>query len=129
MFDQVDANPYSEAYFWSCSVFPCFVGISAVVGLGTTNAPFVLFDLPTWPFLLCKKNTFRGKMTNFDTKSTIKLRKNAKSINGFMFTHVQVPLQENPPTKKRFDLPGHSTFCPISGYVSEQLQKGPQSQG
>ena len=64
-------------------VFPCFVGISAVDG-SCPSSPFVPFDPHHGPFHT--PNTL--KMSNFETKNTIKPGKKAKRTNGSIFTHV-----------------------------------------
>ena len=61
---------------WSCWVFPCFVGISAVYG-SCPNAPFVLFDPHHGPFYAPKTSRFKGKMSKF-AKNATKLGKTPK---------------------------------------------------
>ena len=61
---------------WSCWVFPCFVGISAVYG-SCPNSPFVLFDPHHGPFYAPKTSRFKGEMSKF-AKNATKLGKTPK---------------------------------------------------
>ena len=62
--------------------FPCFIGISAVLGFWMQSSPFVLVHLQNGPVRTPKSLRFKGEMSNFDAKTTIKRGK--KTAKGRM---------------------------------------------
>ena len=68
---------WRQSWSWA---FPCFAGISAVFGVLEPHH----LSFSTW------KIHFKGKMSNFEAKRTIKQGKeNANRTNGSIFAHVQ----------------------------------------
>ena len=80
MFDQV-MRPI--LVLLRCQLF--FVGILAVVGLGTPNSAIVVFDSQNGSVDTSKLLCLKRKITKLDGKSTIKPGKNPKKDKWFHF--------------------------------------------
>ena len=66
------------------------MGISGGFGVLEPQIHHLSFSGPKWPFQAPKALRFKGKMANFEAKTTFKQeKKNAKRTNGTHFTRVQ----------------------------------------
>ena len=72
-FFPIRGQSLSWGQFGSCRLFPCFVCLLAVLGLGPPNSPFVLFDSQNGPFYTPKTLRLKSKISNADVKATKRL--------------------------------------------------------
>ena len=78
-----------------------YIGISAGFGVLEPRTHRCLFQAQIWPCLTPKTLRLKGKIANFEAKSTIQLGKKNKRTNGSIFMHVHPPLIYTPSTLRR----------------------------